>query len=535
MQKTVKRILGLCLVLLMLVSVVACGNSSIGDAQQGSSGGSETSQSGSSGSGSTGSTEAKKTDLVIAAATEAVTLDPQGGWDGASLYVLRQMYNGLVKLDQDMNVVGDLAESWEFTSDTSVTFKLKQGVLFHNGEELKASDVVFSIERAQASAKVTAFTANIESVVADDDYTVTINTSIPYAPLMQNLCHTANCIVSQKAVEAAGDGFSAAPVGAGTGPFVFQSWDSGDKIVLTRNDNYFDGDVLPTSLTYKLMKEDTARTIALETGEVDLVLVLSGSDAKRIDQEAETTLVASMSPKIEYVSFNQKVTPFDNQLVRQAINCAIDRDSLNLVATDGYGLVTDSVMNAQIKGYTEDVTHYEYNIEKAKELLAEAGYPDGFSTTILVGTNARNTEAQIIQGTLSEIGINVTISQLDSSAMLEQINNGDYEMFIMSYNNTTGDPDTSLYMLFNSQVPASSGNRSFTNIPEVDQLLTAGRAEINETARMAIYAQVQQILTEQAVWVPLYCVPTLVGIRTGLVGYNAHPLGCDVFDQLHYE
>lgn len=522
-----KRTTVLFLTLAMILSLTACG---------GGSGTTSDSTKEPVSSSSTTQTTSNKTDLVVAVATEAVTLDPQGGWDGASLYVLRQMYNGLVKLDNDMNIVGDLAESWEFTSDTSVTFHLKQGAQFHNGDELKADDVVFSIERAKDSAKVKSFTANIESITADDDYTVTITTSIPYAPLMSNLCHTANSIVSRKYVEeleASGGTLSAAPMG--TGPFKFVSWDSGDKIVLAGNDAYFAGDVLPTSLTFKLMAEGSARTIALETGEIDFNYSVIADDANRLADEDGVELVVTMSPKIEYVSMNQKVAPFDNQLVRQAINCAIDRESLAQVATAGYGTVTDSVMNEQINGYTDNVTHYEYNLEKAKELLEQAGYPNGFSTSILCSGNTRSTEAQIIQGTLRQIGIDVSITTLDSTTVLEQINNGDYEMFIMSYNNTTGDPDTSLYMLFNSNVPASSGNRSFTNIPEIDNLLENARLENDNSARMELYKQVQQILTEQAVWVPLYNVPNMIGMRSGLTGFAAHPLGNDVLDQLHYE
>lgn len=509
-----KRILATLLALATIMSVSACGKS------------------GSSGSSAASEAGTPKTDLVIATAAEAVTLDPQGGWDGNSLYVMRQLYNGLVKLNNNMEIVGDLAESWEFTSDTSVTFKLKKGVKFHNGEEMKASDVVYSIERAQQSAKVKAFAANIESVVADDDYTVTINTSIPYAPLMANLCHTACSVISQKAAEAAGDKFSASPVG--TGPFKFVKWDSGDKIVLQKNDDYFGGQVLPTSLTYKLMSEASARTIALETGEVDVNLIVAAPDAASISDKEGVKLLTSMSPKIEYVSMNQKEKPFDNVLVRQAINYAIDRDSLNTVATAGYGEVTDSVMNKQINGYTDDVAHYEYNPEKAKELLKEAGYENGFDTSILVYGSTRSTEAQLIQANLADVGINVTIDTAESTTVLEQINNGDYKMFIMSYNNTTGDPDTSLYMLFNSKVPASSGNRSFTNIPEVDQMLEDARIEVDADARMKIYGNIQKTLTEQAVWVPLYCVPNMVGIRSDLTGYTPHPLGNDVFDQLSY-
>lgn len=481
---------------------------------------------------STDNEKPAKTDFVIGVQSEAVTLDPQGGWDGASLILLRQLYNGLVKLNDKLEVVGDLAESWNFTSDTSVTFNLKKGVKFHNGEEMKASDVVYSIQRAQQSPKVKSFTANIESVVANGDYEVTINTSIPYAPLMQNLCHTANSIVSQKAVEAAGDNFSKAPVG--TGPFKFVKWDSGDKIVVTRNDDYFAGQVLPTSLTFKLMAEGSARTIALETGDIDFNMVVLSSDAKRVNESATTELVVSMSPKIEYVSFNQKKAPFDNEKVRQAINYAIDKDSLNVLATEGYSTVTDSVMNSQIKGYTDNIQHYDYNVEKAKSLLAEAGYENGFSTSILVSGNTRKTEAVWIQSCLKEINIDVQINELESTTLLEQVNNGDYEMFIMSYNNTTGDPDTSLYMLFNSNVPASSGNRSFTNIPEIDQWLEAGRSEIDETKRLEYYANIQKLLTEKAVWVPLYNVANMYGLHKGLQGFTTHPLGNEVYDQLHY-
>lgn len=515
-----KRILATLLALATILGVTACGGGS-GNSGAAGSAGSPASEAGK-----------VKTDLVIATDAEAVTLDPQGGWDGNSLFVMRQLYNGLVKMNNDMEIVGELAESWAFTSDTSVTFKLKKGVKFHNGEEMKASDVVYSIERAQNSAKVKAFTANIESVVADDDYTVTINTAIPYAPLMSNLCHTACSVVSQKAAEAAGDKFSASPVG--TGPFKFVKWDSGDKIVLQKNGDYFGGEVLPTSLTFKLMSEGSARTIALETGEIDVNRVVVAPDASRVSGEKDVKLITSMSPKIEYVSMNQKEKPFDNVLVRQAINYAIDRNALNTVATAGYGEVTDSVMNSQINGYTDDVAHYEYNPEKAKELLKEAGYENGFDTTILVYGNTRNTEAQLIQANLAEVGINLTINTAESTTVLEQINNGDYKMFIMSYNNTTGDPDTSLYMLFNSKVPASSGNRSFTNIPEVDQMLEGARAEIDSAARMTLYGDVQKTLTEQAVWVPLYCVPNMVGIRSDLTGYTPHPLGNDVFDQLSY-
>ena len=518
-----KRGIAMIMTAFLVSGLIACGGSSSGTGDAGTASGQGAQE------GTAAAADADKKDLVIGVAAEAVTLDPQAGWDGNSLFVMHQLYNQLVKLDDKMNIVPDLADSWEQVDDTTVTFKLRQGVHFHNGEEMKASDVVYSLQRAQQSAKVKAFTANIASVTADDDYTVTIKTSIPYAPLMSNLTHTACSIVSRKAAEAAGDNFSQAPVG--TGPFAFDSWASGDRIVLKKNEDYFGGEVKPDSLTIKLMSEGSARTIALETGEIDFEYPVPASDAARVDGDQGENLVVSMSPKIEYVSMNQKVEPFNNQKVRQAINYAIDKESLNTVATNGYGVVK----NSQITGYTDEVTHYEHNPEKAKELLAEAGYPNGFSTDILVYGDTRNTEAQLIQANLAEVGITATITSEESTTMLEQINNGNYQMFIMSYNNTTGDPDTSLYMLFNSKVPASSGNRSYTSIPEVDELLEKGRSSINADERKDIYKQIQQILTDQAVWVPLYDVPNLFGLRSGLNGFAPHPLGNDVFNELSYQ
>lgn len=510
-----KRILTLLLALAMLFCAAACGskeatNPDIPEVEN----------------------AAKKTDFVIAMTAEPISLDPQDNWNANSLPVMRQMFNGLIKYDENMNIVGDLAESWDFTSDTSVTFKLKQGVKFHNGEEMKAEDVVYSIERAMASAKVKAFTANIASVTADDDYTVTVTTEIPYAPLMGNLCHSANYIISKKAAEEAGDDFINHPIG--TGAFKFVSWDSGDKIVLERHEDYFDSEVLPTTLTFKLMSEGAARTIALETGDVDIVMQVAAADVGRVESSDVMELVASICPKNEYLSMNQTRAPFDNVLVRQAINYAIDRDALNVVATSGYSIVADSYMSSAIVGWTDDVKHYEYNPEKAKELLTKAGYPDGFSTSIVVGNELRNTEATLIQDNLRQIGIDMEIILQDSATSLETINRGDDDMFLQSYNNTTGDPDTSLYMLFNSTVPASSGNRSFYNNPEVDKLLEDGRAEIDNEKRMEMYKQVQQILAEDAVWVPLYNIVNTAGIRSDLQGYTTHPLLYVIYDQLHY-
>ncbi len=522
-MRKVKKMLALFLAIAMLLGITAgCGGTS---PQQSAAPG------GSTPNDAPGSSAGKK-DLVLAKEADATTIDPQAGWDGNSLVVMRQMYNQLLKLDNDMNVVPDLAESYKYLSDTEVQFVLKKGVLFHNGEEMKASDVKFSIERAMNSAKVKAFAANISEVKVIDDYTVNIVTSIPYAPLMTNLCHTGNSIVSEKAVTEMGDAFSQKPVG--TGPFKFVEWVSGDRIVLEKHDGYFANEVLPDSLTFRIIPEGSARTIALETGEVDMVLLVDSVDANRVESDPKLKLVETLSPKIEYISMNQKVGPLSNKLVRQAINYAVDRQAMFDVVAEGRGKITNSVMNTKIIGARNDVKTYEYNPEKAKELLAQAGYPDGFETVISISGDMRNRNAQLMQAYLQDVGIEASIENLEWATFLEKVNRGEYEIFNMSYNNTTGDPDTSLYMLFHSSVPASSGNRSYTNIPRVDELLEAGRLEIDLRNRLDIYGEIQDILAEEAVWVPLYSIAGLFGLRADLQGFDPHPLGNDVFDQLHY-
>lgn len=513
----IKKLIALMLAVSMtLVALTGCGNSNVNSGNN---------------SINNAPTEKKK-DIVLAKEADATTIDPQMGWDGNSLVVLRQMYNQLLKLNNNMELTADLAESWEYISDTEVQFKLKKGVKFHNGEEMKASDVKFSIERAMNSPKVKSFTAHITEVKVVDDYTVNVITDIPYAPLLTNLCHTGNSIVSEKAVVEMGENFSKSPIG--TGPFQFVEWVSGDKIVLKKNAEYFANEVLPETLTFRIIPEGSSRTIALETGEVDMVLLVDSVDANRVEENKDLKLIETMSPKIEYVSMNQKVGPFANKLVRQAINHAVDREAIFEVIAEGRGSINNSVMNGKIMGYNPDVKEYEYDPEKAKALLAEAGYPDGFETVISISGDMRNRTAQLIQANLQEVGVTAKIENLEWATFLEKVNRGEYEIFNMSYNNTTGDPDTSLYMLFSSTVPASSGNRSYTNIPEIDKLLEDGRNEIDNAKRMAIYGQIQTILAEEAVWVPLYNIAGLFGLRGDLQGFDPHPLANDVFDQLHY-
>lgn len=471
-------------------------------------------------------------DLVIARDQESITIDPQAGWDGASLIVLRQMYNQLLQVDDDMKIVPNLAESYTYLSGTQVQFKLRKGVKFHNGEEMKASDVKFSIQRAMASSKVKAFTASITGVKVVDDYTVVVTTTQPYAPLLANLCHTALSIVPEKAVTAMGDKFSEHPIG--TGPFKFSEWVSGDKIVLVKHKDYFAGPVAADSLTFRTIPEGSSRTIALETGEVDMVYPVDPVDARRVKSSKDLTLVETLSPKIEYVAMNEKFKPFSDVRVRRAINYAVNRQALFDVVAESKGKITSSTMSAKIMGYTDKVTVYEYNPEKAKKLLAEAGYPNGFDVLISISGDMRNRNAQLLQSDLMAVGINAKIENLEWATFLDKVNKGDYQIFNMSYNNTTGDPDTSLYQLFHSTVPASSGNRAYYKNPKVDELLIAGRLEVNVPKRMEIYKQIQQILADDAVWVPLYSIANLFGLRADLKGFSPHPLGNDIFDSIHY-
>lgn len=477
--------------------------------------------------------EITKDDIIIASKSDIKTLDPMGTNDTTSSVAHRHIYSRLVEINENAEVVGDLAESWEQVSDTEWKFKLREGVKFHDGTECTANDVKFSLERAKEMPRVKQYVEQIEEIVVEDDYNLTLKLNVPYAPLLSSLSHTGTSIIPEAAVTEQGEAFWENPVG--TGPMKFVEWAPNDHWTLERYDEYFKGPGLAHTITMKIMPEGGARTIALETGEIDMSISVDAADVQNVEANPDLKAMQKTSISVEYLAMNCEKAPFDNPLVRQAVNYAINKNDIIDVVMEGRGTPANSVININIPGYSEDVEAYPYDVEKAKELLAEAGYADGFTTTLFASGDVRNREAQLIQAQLQEIGIQVDIQLYEWGAFLDAINNGEHEMFLSSWSNATMDPDASVFPLFHSKNFGATGNRAFYSNPEVDQMIEEAQMESDQEKRMELYKEIQQKINEDAPWVPVFYGTSCTGIRADLKGYVMHPASADHYENLHYE
>lgn len=467
---------------------------------------------------------AEKEELVIAQGADAKSLDPHGTNDQPSSRVSKQIYDTLVVTNTDMELKPGLAEEWNQVDDKTLEMKLREGVKFHNGEELKASDVKFTFERMLESDKVNHIVEAIDKIEVVDDYKIRIITKEPFGPLLAHLSHTASSILNEKAVTEAGDDYGQKPVG--TGPYKLVEWAAGDKIVLEKFEDYYRGPAEIKRVIFKNIPEGTNRAIGLETGEIDIAYEIEPIDKDRVANDENLQLIEDKSLSMDYIGFNTQKAPFDNKLVRKAVNHAINIDQIIEVVQNGAADRANSPIGPKVFGYNADIELYDYNPEKAKELLAEAGYENGFETTIWTNDNpVRKQIAEITQAQLKEIGIDAKIEMLEWGSYLDRTAAGEHDMFILGWVAVTADADYGLYAMFHSADTGSAGNRSFLKNDEVDRLLEEGRVAVDVSKREDIYKQAQEIIVDEAPATLLYYKTQNAGAQKYVKGFKLHPAG----------
>lgn len=475
-----------------------------------------------------------RTDIIAAVASDIQSMDPAAGVDSPSALLNKHIYNGLVKIDDNKKVVGDLAESFEIVDDVTYKFKLKEGILFHNGEELKASDVKFTLERCKTMPKAMSNADAIDHVSVEGDYECTVHLSRPYPSLLYVLNDTSMKIVSEKAVTEAGENYGEDPVG--TGPFKFKEWLPNDHWTLERFDDYFEGPAMATSITTRIIPESSARCIALETGEVDVILSVAATDAQNIENNSDLVLESHPAASVEYLAMNTQKDALSDVRVRQAITYALDRQEFLDVIIEGRGEVATSFIAKTLPGWNEDVQPYPQDIGKAKELLKEAGYGDGLDLTIYVSGDVRSRSAQIAQAQLKEVGINLDINTCEWGAFQDAINKGEHDLLILGWTNTTCDPEYSIAPLFHSKNCGKGGNRAFLNDEKLDSMIDAASMETDEETRLSEYKEIQKYLEELCPWVPLYTKYDMVGRRVDLKGFEYNKnTAIHTLTNCHYE
>lgn len=495
-----KKLLTLILCLAMVLTVFA-GCSSTPATEEGAS------ASGDAAQGEAADSEYKDT-LVYALNTDVQSLDPQIQNDTTSEQVVKMLYNTLLKFEDDGTVVGDLAESWSVSEDKLTwTFNLKQGVKFHNGKELTSADVKATFDRAlnaeAGGLRTTEIIKMFTAVEAPDPYTVTITTDGPYGPMESLMCNMSLGIMDADYIEQYGLDLGTSVEGEnGTGPFKVVSWERDQEIVVERFDDYFGTPAKLQTVVYTIIPEAASRVIALETGEVDVIDKPTDEDLARLEADTENFTVLrkpTISQRLFRFGCNDPI--ISNTKVRQAIVYAIDRQAIIDALFTGSAYPSTAPLAPVTFGYS-DLGEIEQDLELAKSLLAEAGYPDGFDTKIVTTERYQNgiELAEIISQQLAEIGINAKIEVWEWSALSASWNGitadeFDQPIFIMGAGPSMRDADGGLRGLYTtSETGLNDRNYGFYSNAEVDALIEQGMQETDQQKRVEIYKEAMEIL-----------------------------------------
>lgn len=444
-------------------------------------------------------------ELVYVVSSDAPTLDPHGMNDTATTNVTTQIFDRLTAYEADGTVIPSLAESWEAVDETTWEFKLRDDVKFHDGTDFNADAVKMTIERIidPEFASPRAVVLNmITEVIVVDDYTVQFKTENPFAPLPAHLAHNAGSIIAPSAMEEENNGGKKVdenPVG--TGPFVYGTWNRGAEIVLNKNENYWNGAPALDSIKFVVNAEQATRVAQLETGEAHVIQV-GASDVARVEgmESAGIELTRVRGTRMDYLGFNMEKEPFNIKEVRQAISMAINKNDIVDGILDGQGVPAVGPLAPTVVGNYQDLKPLDYDVEAAKQLLADAGFEDGFQTTLYVneGSKERADIAILAQDQLKQIGIDVQIETIEWGAFLDATANGEHELFILGWTTVTADADYGLYALFHSSAFGAPGNRSFYANDRVDELLDLARSETEQGKRDEAYKEISEILVDEA-------------------------------------
>jgi peptide/nickel transport system substrate-binding protein len=438
-------------------------------------------------------------------------LDPIMKSDVAAQMVTMQIFDTLVKYDPvKKEIVKDLAEDYKVSDDgLTYTFKLKKGVLFHNGRELKAADVKYTMERASNTKlapvtlkmfdKVVGYdefqkgAAEISGIKVSGDSDLTITLKEPKATFLMDLGSVAAGIVPKE--EAEKPDFGQHPVGSG--PFKLAEWKKDDKVTLAANDKYFAGRPYLDQVVFRIMKEEATRDAEFQSGTLDS-MVIGEALYKRYsaDPEKKKGLVEVPELFTRAIHFNTTKAPFDNVKVRQAINYAVDKGPIVQKVLNNKAFVATGVLPASSPAYDPSLKGYEFNQEKARQLLKEAGI-DKLEFEVNV-TSSTAPWAEAINIDLNKVGINMKINQMESSTLLDKSRKGDYQACIFS---TGGDADPISFLgRFDSKNAGAAGNVTLFKNDQVDKILADASKVTDMNKRVELARQAEKIIVENTPW-----------------------------------
>jgi peptide/nickel transport system substrate-binding protein len=477
--------------------------------------------------------------LVVGLVAEPVNLDPAQVTDLNSARVGRRVVETLVTFpEESTQLVPGLAESWTISKDgLQYTFKLRSGIKFHDGTPLTAAAVKFSIERQinpeHPAAKLgkypfaNFFFGNVKAVEALSDERVAFLLKEPRASFLAILTAGAASIVSPTAVMKAGPDYPLHPVG--TGPFKFVSWDRGQRVVLEKNPSYWKFPVKLERVIYRPIVEDQARLTELLTGTLDLIVGVPADYVSQLESGGKVALMKQTGAHVWYLGINNQKKPFDDKRVRQALNYAVNKDAIVRDVLKGTGTPSRGPVLPNTWAADAALKAYPYDPGRAKKLLAEAGYPNGFSTTLWVpesgsGMQAPVAMSTVMQSNLKAVGVNVSLQTMEWGAFLAKLRTKEQELFALSWMAGTEDPDMVMYpLLHSSQWTPNGPNRALYKNEKFDDLLQQARLTTDQARRASLYKEAQRILVDDAPWVFVDHEIQIAALGKRVQGFKLHP------------
>ena len=437
--------------------------------------------------------------LTIAVRSETPSIAPARHTASEGHFKNCLTHNGLFRLDPaTLEPVPDLVYSWRALSDTLFEFRLHEGILFHNGEEMTAHDVVASLAYVRTYPIATVFHGSVVGSEVIDRYTFTIDTGTPNAMLFFELAFQANFIMPASLIERGHD-FTQEPIGSG--PFVFYDWSFGDSLTFTRFDNYFDTARAPylDYVHWRIIPEGASRTVALESFEVDYVVEVSFPDVPRLRVHDSITVIEHPTTRFSYILLNNELPQFENVYVRRALDMALDKDAMLMASLEGFGEPTWQLTPPVFAG-SSVMGIRSFDPERARAILAEQGVdPTDLAFVLTVYSEEDRRRAEVIQANLNDIGVPITIAMVDFAAWLDMTRDG-------SFDAATGAFTASNMLMFMrstmhiDSIPAP--NRSKIRNQELSNLISEAIATIDPATRIAVLEEASRVANEHAGFIP---------------------------------
>jgi peptide/nickel transport system substrate-binding protein len=462
-----------------------------------------------------------KDTLVIALKSSPTNLDSRVGADNASGRLFDLVHSGLIKVTPNYDYAPDVAEKWETPDDKTIVFHLNPNAKFQNGQPVKAADVKWTYDSMMdpnfVTSKRSGYSA-VDHIEAPDDHTVIFKLKETNPGIFDNLT------VGILPTGADTNTYKTKPIGAG--PYKVVDFRADDRVVLEAFDQWHGGAPKIKHVIVRIIPDATTQVLEMRRGTVNFeVNQIPFENIAEFDKNSDFKIVNTSGSVYQYIAINMRDPILSKPAVRQAIHHAIDRERIIRDIQRGYAEPADTMLAVGHWARADNLPTYPFDPNKAKQLLAQAGYPKGFSFTFKTSTDAEaNSRAQVIQQMLKQVGINMQIQSNEMSTFFADIGKGNFQMYSLSRNGIA-DPDFYYVIFYSKNIPPEGQNRGYYNNPKVDQLILQGRSTFDRAKRKPVYAEVQKIVQQDLPYISLYMQKNVAVMRSNIDGYVQYPAG----------